>query len=464
VKVIKSRNNLKYSISAVKHIYVARMYLHLKTLHTGVTMTLMEDAKKGKITPQMEAVARDEGIDAKTICSCVARGLISIPNNPVRDCRVVGIGKYLSTKINANIGTSRDYINIDEEVEKAKTAEAFGADALMDLSTGGDLDIIRKMIMDAVNIPIGSVPIYQAAASQKTVVDMTSDDMFNAVRKHAKDGIDFVTIHAGVNQDSMNRIKQGSRITDIVSRGGSFTLAWMLHNGEDNPFYSEYDYLMEIAYEYDMAISLGDGMRPGCIHDASDGPSFMEFITLGELVKRTREANIQCFVEGPGHVPIDEIELSVKGMKSLCDNAPLYLLGPLVTDIAPGYDHITGAIGGTFAGMCGADFLCMTTPAEHLALPTNDDIREGTIVTRIAAHAADLAKEGQKERARAVDDKMAHARKNLDWDTQFELAIDGEKAKNIRDSRNTGSDACSMCGDLCAMKIVSKALEEEKNK
>jgi phosphomethylpyrimidine synthase len=424
----------------------------------------MEDAKKGKITPQMEAVARDEGIDVKTICSCVANGTISIPNNPVRDCRVVGIGKYLSTKVNANIGTSRDYINIDEEVEKAKTAETFGADALMDLSTGGDLDIIRKKIMDAVNIPIGSVPIYQAAASQKAVVDMTSDDMFNAVRKHAKDGIDFVTIHAAVNQDALKRIKNADRITDIVSRGGSFTLAWMLHNGEDNPFYAEYDYLMEIAYEYDMAISLGDGMRPGCIHDASDGPSFMEFITLGELVKRTRDANIQCFVEGPGHVPIDEVELSVKGMKNLCHNAPLYLLGPLVTDIAPGYDHITGAIGGTFAGMCGTDFLCMTTPAEHLALPTNDDIREGTIVTKIAAHAADLTKEGQRERARAIDDKMAHARKNLDWDTQFELAIDGEKAKKIRDSRNTGSEACSMCGDLCAMKIVSKALEEEKNK
>jgi phosphomethylpyrimidine synthase len=422
----------------------------------------MEDAKKGRITPQMQAVARYEGIDAKTVCSCVARGLISIPNNPVRDCRVVGIGKYLSTKINANIGTSRDYINIDEEVEKAKTAEAFGADALMDLSTGGDLDLVRKRIMDAVNLPLGSVPIYQAAASQKAVVDMSCDDMFNAVRKHGRDGIDFVTIHAGVNQDSLKRIKQGNRITDIVSRGGSFTLAWMLHNGEDNPFYAEYDYLLEIAREYDMAISLGDGMRPGCIHDASDGPSFMEFITLGELVKRTWEANVQCFVEGPGHVPIDEIELSVKGMKSLCHNAPLYLLGPLVTDIAPGYDHITGAIGGTFAGMCGADFLCMTTPAEHLALPTADDIREGTIVTRIAAHAADLAKEGQKERARAIDDRMAHARRNLDWDTQFDLAIDGKKAKSIRDKRNTGSGACSMCGDLCAMKIVSKALEEEK--
>ena len=386
-------------------------------------MTLMEDAKKGKITPQMEAVARDEGIGVKTICSCVANGTISIPNNPVRDCRVVGIGKYLSTKVNANIGTSRDYINIDEEVEKAKTAETFGADALMDLSTGGDLDLIRKKIMDAVNIPIGSVPIYQAASSQKAVVDMTSDDMFNAVRKHAKDGIDFVTIHAAVNQDALKRIKNADRITDIVSRGGSFTLAWMLHNGEDNPFYAEYDYLMEIAYEYDMAISLGDGMRPGCIHDASDGPSFMEFITLGELVKRTREENIQCFVEGPGHVPLDEVELSVKGMKNLCHNAPLYLLGPLVTDIAPGYDHITGAIGGTLAGMCGTDFLCMTTPAEHLALPTNDDIREGTIVTKIAAHAADLTKEGQRERARAIDNKMAHARKNLDWILSLSLPL-----------------------------------------
>ncbi|MBN2110836.1 MAG: phosphomethylpyrimidine synthase ThiC [Methanosarcinaceae archaeon] len=427
-------------------------------------MTLMEDAKKGIITPQMEAVARDEGIEAKTICSCVARGLISIPDNPVRDCRVMGIGKYLTTKVNANIGTSRDYINIEEEVEKAKTAESFGADALMDLSTGGDLDLIRKKIIDAVNIPVGSVPIYRAAASKKAVVDMSSDDMFNAVRKHAEDGIDFVTIHAGVNQDSLKRIKQGNRITDIVSRGGSFTLAWMLHNGEDNPFYSEYDYLLEIAHEYDMAISLGDGMRPGCIHDASDGPSFMEFITLGELVKRTREANVQCFVEGPGHVPIDEIELSVKSMKSLCYNAPLYLLGPLVTDIAPGYDHITGAIGGTLAGMCGTDFLCMTTPAEHLALPTNDDIREGTIITKIAAHAADLTKEGQKERSRAIDDRMAHARKNLDWETQYSLAIDSERARSIRESRITGSDACSMCGELCAMKIVSEALGKEKEK
>ena len=427
-------------------------------------MTLMEDAKKGTITSEMEIVARNEGVEARTICSCIAKGTITIPNNTQRECRLIGIGKYLSTKINANIGTSRDCINIDDEVEKAVTAQRYGADALMDLSTGGDLDLTRKRIMDAVELPIGSVPIYQAAAMQKTVVDMTSDDMFNAVRKHAKDGVDFVTVHAGVNLNSIQRLKKGDRITNIVSRGGSFTFAWMIHNGEDNPFYSEYDYLLEIAHEYDMAVSLGDGMRPGCIHDASDRSSFMEFITLGELVKRTREANVQCFVEGPGHVPIDEIELSVKGMKSLCDNAPLSLLGPLVTDIAPGYDHITGAIGGTFAGMCGTDFLCMTTPAEHLALPTNDDIKEGTIVTKIAAHAADLAKEGQRERARAVDDKMAHARKNLDWETQFSLAIDGERARHIRESRITDSGACSMCGDLCAMKIVSKALEEEENK
>lgn len=427
-------------------------------------MTLMEDAKKGVITPEMEIVARNEGLEARTICSCIAKGNITIPNNMQRSSRLVGIGKYLSTKVNANIGTSRDHINIEEEVEKARTAQKYGADALMDLSTGGDLDLIRKKIMDAVELPIGSVPMYQAASARKTVVDMSSDDMFKAVLKHAKDGVDFVTIHAGVNLNSIERMKKSDRITNIVSRGGSFTFAWMLHNDAENPFYAEYDYLLEIAYEYDMAISLGDGMRPGCINDASDRPSFMEYITLGELVKRTREANVQCFVEGPGHVPMDEIELSVKGMKHLCDDAPLYLLGPLVTDIAPGYDHITAAIGGSFAGMCGADFLCMTTPAEHLALPTSEDIREGTVVTKIAAHAADLCKEGQRERARAIDDRMARARRDLDWETQYSLALDGERARHIRESRVSSSDACSMCGDLCAMKIVTRTLESEMNK
>ncbi len=427
-------------------------------------MTLMEDARKGLITPEIRSVAEVEGIDADLVRSCVAKGLVTIPKNIKGKSRAFGIGKYMSVKINANIGTSRDFVNIDEEVDKAKAAVEYGADTIMDLSTGGDLDLIRSKIMDAVDVPIGTVPIYQAAASHKTVVDMTSDDMFNAVRKHAEDGVDFVTIHSGVNYNALERLKKGDRITNVVSRGGSFTIAWMIHNEQENPFYSEYDYLVEIAKEYDLTISLGDGMRPGCIHDASDAPKFMEFITLGELVSKARESDVQTFVEGPGHVPLNEVELSVKAMKELCHGAPLYLLGPLVTDIAPGYDHITGAIGGTLAGMCGADFLCMTTPAEHLALPTIDDIREGAIVTRIAAHAADLTREGQKEKARELDDRMAHARAELDWETQYEVAIDSEKARKIRESRNTGTDACSMCGELCAMKIVKSALEESRQK
>ncbi len=425
-------------------------------------MTLMEDAKKGIITPAIEAVAKSEGIDPETVRSCVAKGLIAIPRNNRRDTLPVGIGKFMSTKINANVGTSRDYVDIEAEVEKAKAAEAYGANAVMDLSTGGDLNEIRRRILEAVEIPVGTVPIYQAAASQKTVVEMTSDDMFNAVRKHAEQGVDFVTVHAGVNLNSLERLRQSDRIMNVVSRGGSFTLAWMLHNGEDNPFYAEFDYLVEIAKEYDMTLSLGDGMRPGCIADASDRPKFMEFITLGELVKRSRAADVQTFVEGPGHVPLDEIELSVRGMKELCDGAPLYLLGPLVTDITPGFDHIACAIGGAVAGMHGTDFLCMVTPSEHLALPTLDDIREGTLVTKLAAHTIDLIKEGQRERAWKQDTAMAYARRDLDWEKQFELALDGGRARKIRDARKTESEACSMCGELCAVKIVKEAFEKKK--
>jgi len=424
-------------------------------------MTLMEDAKKGIITPAIEAVAKSEGIDPETVRSCVAKGLIAIPRNNGRDTLPVGIGKFMSTKVNANVGTSRDYIDIEAEVEKAKAAEAYGANAVMDLSTGGDLDEIRRRILEAVKIPVGTVPIYQAAASQKAVVEMTSDDMFNAVRKHAEQGVDFVTIHAGVNLNTLERLKQGDRIMNVVSRGGSFTIAWMLHNGEDNPFYAEFDYLLEIAKEYDMTLSLGDGMRPGCIADASDRPKFMEFITLGELVKRSRAVDVQTFVEGPGHVPLDEIELSVRGMKELCDGAPLYLLGPLVTDITPGFDHIACAIGGAVAGMYGTDFLCMVTPSEHLALPTIDDIREGTLVTKLAAHTIDLVKEGQRERAWKQDTAMAYARRDLDWEKQFELALDGDRARKIRDARKTESEACSMCGELCAVKIVKEAFEKK---
>ncbi|APH39671.1 phosphomethylpyrimidine synthase ThiC [Methanohalophilus halophilus] len=422
-------------------------------------MTLMDEAKKGNIPPQINKVAEEEGIDPEIVRKYVAEGVITIPKNVLRETSPKAIGKCMGVKVNANVGTSRDFVDVEDEVKKAETAVKYGADSIMDLSTGGDLDSTRKLLMKAVDVPFGTVPIYQAASSQKTVVDMTSDDIINAVRKHAEDGVDFVTIHAGVNQNALQRLRKGDRIMDVVSRGGSFTIAWMIHNEQENPLYSEFDYLIEIAREYDMTLSLGDGMRPGCIHDASDNAKFMEFITLGELVKEARNSNVQTFVEGPGHVAADEVQLSVKSMKQLCHDAPLYLLGPLVTDIAPGYDHITGAIGGTIAGMSGADFLCMTTPAEHLALPTADDIREGAIITKIAAHAADLTRHGQREKARQTDLRMAQARRDLDWEKQFEVAIDSEKPAAIRQSRKTGSDACSMCGELCALKIVQDALK-----
>ncbi len=417
----------------------------------------MEEAHAGIVSPAIKRVASKEGVDAEVVRKLLAQGMLVIPKNVNSNSEPTGIGKLMRTKINANVGTSRDYVVIDSEVEKAKTAEKYGADAIMDLSTGGDLDLVRRRIMDAVGVPVGSVPIYQAAGSG--IENMTSDDMFNAVRKHAEDGIDFITVHAGVTRSSFERLKSSDRILDVVSRGGAFTIAWMKHNDKDNPFFAEYDYLLEIAREYDLTLSLGDGMRPGCINDASDRAKFEEFIILGELVKRARAAGVQTLVEGPGHVPIDEIGLSVTAMKHLTGNAPLYLLGPLVTDIAPGYDHITAAIGGAVAGMHGADFLCMTTPAEHLALPDVEDIKQGTIVTRLAAHAADLTKEGVRERAREHDREMALARRDLDWNRQFGLALDSEKAKAIH-ARSRNVDTCSMCGELCSIKMMREVMKK----
>ena len=404
-------------------------------------------------------ISKKEHNEKEKLERLISSGRVVIPKNSNREIEPMGIGQFLSKKINANIGTSKDYINCDEEIKKAKIAVQYGADTVMDLSTGGDLDSIRKKIIDGVDVPLGTVPIYQAGLSKKAVVDMTSDDMFNTVRKHAKDGVDFVTIHAGVNLNSLERLKKSNRILNVVSRGGCFTIAWMIHNESENPFYSEYDYLLELAREFDLTLSLGDGMRPGCIADASDGPKFMEFITLGELVSQARKAGVKAIVEGPGHVPLDEVEVSVTSMKYLTDYAPLYLLGPLVTDIAPGYDHITGAIGGSDAGMFGADFLCMTTPSEHLALPSFEDIKEGTIITKIAAHVADTVKGGQRERARELDLEMAYARRDLEWDRQFKHAIDSERAKHIMEARSSKTDACSMCGDLCAIKMVKEVLD-----
>lgn len=413
---------------------------------------------------ELKRVSVAEGVNVEKLQRLLDAGRVVIPRNVKRaeesenrEIMLKAIGEGMSVKVNVNVGTSKDYVNLDEEVEKAKIALQYGADAIMDLSTGGDLDETRRTILKAVNVPVGTVPIYQAAlekADVRAVVDMSSDDMFNAVRNHAKDGVDFVTIHAGVNLNSLERLKQSERILDVVSRGGAFLVAWMIHNERENPFYDEYEYLLEIAKEYELTLSLGDGMRPGCISDASDRAKFMEAIILGELVKRAREESVQTLVEGPGHVPLDEIEAAVKVIKRVTDFVPLYLLGPLVTDIAPGYDHLVSAIGGAVAGMYGADFLCMVSPSEHLALPSINDIKEGTIVTKIAAHAADLVKEGQRSKARRLDDEMAYARKDLDWKRQFEFAINHEEAQRIRDGRPSKSDACSICGELCAIKMV----------
>ena len=427
-------------------------------------MTLMEECKSGRINEIISDVAGEEKIRPDKLCRLVAKGYVAIPKNVIRKTQPKGIGKFMRTKINANVGTSRDYVDVEEEVRKAKTAVKYGADAVMDLSTGGNLDEIRQKILGEISVPVGTVPLYDAAASAPIVVEMTEDSMFNAVRRHAEQGVDFITVHAGINKNTMDKLMKAGRITDIVSRGGSFTAAWMSHNEAENPFYAEFDYLLEIAKEYDLTLSLGDGMRPGCIHDAADAPMFEEILVLGELVRRSREAHVQTFVEGPGHVPMDKIETSVKFMKQVCHDAPLYLLGPIVTDIAPGFDHITSAIGGAVAGAAGTDFLCMVSPSEHLALPTAQDIKIGMQVAQIAAHATDLVKEGVKEKAQERDNAMAAARKTLDWEKQYSLSIDPEHARSVRESRCSGSEACSMCGDLCAMKIVEKELEKGREK
>ena len=425
--------------------------------------TLMKECKNGIIGDTIKSVAEFEKIDPEKLCSLVAKGLVTISKNVNRETIPTGIGKQMSTKINANIGTSRDYINLEDELNKAKIAVSYGAGAIMDLSTGGDLDAIRQKILSEIFVPVGTVPLYDAAATAPMVVEMTSDDMFNAVRRHAEQGVDFVTVHAGINKNTVDKLMKAGRITDVVSRGGSFTVAWMIHNDAENPFYAEFDYLLEIAQEYDVTLSLGDGMRPGCIHDAADAPMFEEILVLGELVQRSRDADVQTFVEGPGHVPLNKIETSVKFMKEVCHDAPLYLLGPIVTDIAPGFDHITSAIGGSIAGAAGTDFLCMVSPSEHLALPTAEDIKTGMLVAQIAAHATDLVKPGVCERAQERDDAMGRARKNLDWEAQYRLAIDPVHARAVREARNSTSEACSMCGNLCAMKIVERELEKGRN-
>ncbi len=423
-------------------------------------MTLIEDAKKGITPPEVEIVARKEGVDPEKLVRLLALGRVVIPRNVRRKIDPIGVGESLTTKVNLNLGSSRGVADPEAEVEKAVVAMEAGADTVMDLSTGGDLDLIRRRVLAAVKIPVGTVPIYQAEVAG----ELTSQGLFDALERQAKDGVDFVTVHVGVNLNSFERLKRSHRIMGVVSRGGSLTLKYMSETAEENPYYAEYDHLLDIAREHDLTLSLGDGLRPGCIDDASDRAKYMEFIMLGELVDRARKAGVQAMVEGPGHVPADEIETSVRAMKYVTDGAPLYLLGPIVTDVAPGYDHITAAIGGTIAGMNGADFLCATTPSEHLDLPTKEDIFEGTIVTRIAAHAADLAKAGVKDRARLWDRKMAVARRDLDWPTQFDLSINPSLARQIRHRRGVDVDTCTMCNELCAIRLAREAMERERDK
>ena len=428
--------------------------------------TQMRAAREGRETEEMRIVAKDEGESLQTIRRRIAEGTVIITRNVRREnVHPIGIGKGLRIKVNANIGTSLDVCDLDMEIKKAKIAVKYGADTIMDLSTGGNLDEIRGSILKAVTVPVGTVPIYQtaieAAKKKGSIVHMTEDDIFNTIEKHAKDGVDFMTVHCGITKETVNKIVKHPRLMGIVSRGGTFLTAWILHNNEENPLYKNYDYLLEIAAKYDFALSLGDGLRPGCIFDATDYFQIQELLTIGELVERARNAGVQAMVEGPGHLPLNHIEANVKLAKSVCKEAPFYVLGPIVTEIAPGYDHIVGAVGGALAALAGADFLCYLTPAEHLGLPSLEEVKEGVIATKIAAHAADIVRLGPK--AAVKDLKMAKARANLNWKQQIENAIDPDKAIKIRGRTKLKSpEACSMCSEYCAIKILKEALKARR--
>ena len=410
----------------------------------------------------MESVARDEQIGSDVLISRIAQGTVVIPCNVNRRMASVrGIGAGLRTKVNANIGTSKDYPNIEDELVKLQAALDAGADAVMDLSTGGDLESIRKVIVERCPVPLGTVPIYEAAvrvaAERGSITRITEEDLLDVIESQARQGVDFMTLHCGVTRESIRRLRDQGRTVDVVSRGGAFLVTWILANDRENPLYERYDDLLAIARKHDVTLSLGDGLRPGCLADATDRAQLQELIILGELVRRAREAGVQVMVEGPGHVPLDQVAANVQIEKRLCEGAPFYVLGPLVTDIAPGYDHITAAIGGAIAASAGTDFICYVTPTEHLGLPTPEDVREGVMAARIAGHAADIVK-GVKG-ALQWDNEMARARKARDWQKQMELAIDPAKARRIRGNRSSSDEeVCSMCSEFCAMKIVEEQL------
>ncbi|MCK4548809.1 MAG: phosphomethylpyrimidine synthase ThiC [Candidatus Krumholzibacteria bacterium] len=424
-------------------------------------MTEVEKARAGELTPALREVAQFEGIDPEKLRVLVADGRVVINGYARAHCRVIGIGEGLSTKVNANIGTSPDHDDPEIELQKLDAAIDAGADALMDLSTGGDIDAIRRSILDRCPVPVGTVPIYQSVVEVSRrggeIADCTKEDFLGVIERQAKDGVDFMTIHCGLVRRIAEEIA-GSRTAGVVSRGGCFLLQWIVKNEKENPYYEYYDELLELAHQYDFALSLGDGLRPGAITDSTDRPQVGELLVIGELVDRARKAGVSVFVEGPGHVPIHEIPANMMLQKKICGGAPFYVLGPLVTDVAPGYDHITAAIGGAVAAWHGADFLCYVTPAEHLRLPSIADVRDGVIATRIAAHAGDIAKgvRGADE----WDRKISRARAQLDWETALDSSIDPKKAREMFDASPAGSeDLCTMCGEFCAIRGNKRSRE-----
>ncbi|WP_069649042.1 phosphomethylpyrimidine synthase ThiC [Caloranaerobacter ferrireducens] len=422
--------------------------------------TQMDAAKKGIITKEMELVAKKEKIDVEVLREKIAQGKVVIPANKNHNSLdPEGIGEGLRIKINVNLGISKDCCNIEKELEKVKTALEMNVEAIMDLSSYGKTEEFRKKLIDMSSAMIGTVPVYDAVGFyDKELKDITAEEFLKVVEKHAQDGVDFMTIHAGINRETAEVFKRNKRLTNIVSRGGSLLYAWMELNNKENPFYEYFDEILDICEKYDVTISLGDACRPGSINDATDASQIKELIVLGELTKRAWERNVQVMIEGPGHMPLNEIAANMILEKKLCHGAPFYVLGPIVTDIAPGYDHITSAIGGAIAAANGADFLCYVTPAEHLRLPTLDDMKEGIIASKIAAHAADIAKniKGAKE----WDYEMSKARQSLDWERMFELAIDPEKARRYRrESMPEHEDSCTMCGKMCSMRNINKVMQ-----
>lgn len=426
--------------------------------------TQMDAARKGIATPQMKIVAKKERMPLEKLMELVAKGQVAICANKAHTCLdPQGVGSMLRTKINVNLGVSRDCKDYDIEMKKVQSAIDLGAEAIMDLSSHGDTQPFRKKLVAECPAMIGTVPVYDSVIHyQRDLGTLTAQDFIDVVRLHAEDGVDFVTLHCGITRKTIDQIRRHKRKMNIVSRGGSLVFAWMTMTGEENPFYEHFDEILDICEQHDVTISLGDACRPGCLADATDVCQIEELVRLGELTKRAWEHNVQVMVEGPGHVPLNQVAANMQVQQSICMGAPFYVLGPLVTDIAPGYDHITAAIGGAVAAMSGAAFLCYVTPAEHLALPNVEDVKQGIIASKIAAHAADIAK--GIPGARDIDDKMAQARQALDWESQFACALDPETARAIRDSRkpeDDHSDTCSMCGKFCAVRSMNKALSGE---